>query len=172
MDSHTAPTVDVSAFRKAMGSFPTGVTVVTVAYGDGDMHGVTVNSFSSVSLEPMLVLVLACLNETSRAVGLIERAGAFNVNVLSAGQEDVSSRFANRHRPAGPAMFDGVAFEPGITGCPVLVGAAPERTSRWNCESRRGLVRASARRLQPERPHLPQAYAAPPKGLAAWSDQA
>jgi flavin reductase (DIM6/NTAB) family NADH-FMN oxidoreductase RutF len=85
MDSHTAPTVDVSAFRKAMGSFPTGVTVVTVAYGDGDgdMYGVTVNSFSSVSLEPMLVL--ACLNETSRAVGLIERAAAFNVNVLSAG---------------------------------------------------------------------------------------
>jgi flavin reductase (DIM6/NTAB) family NADH-FMN oxidoreductase RutF len=122
MDSHTAPTVDVSAFRKAMGSFPTGVTVVTVAYGDGDMHGVTVNSFSSVSLEPMLVL--ACLDETSRAVGLIERAGAFNVNVLSAGQEDVSRRFANRHRPAGRAMFDGVAFEPGITGCPVLVGAA------------------------------------------------
>jgi hypothetical protein len=44
MDSRTAPTVDVSAFRKAMGSFPTGVTVVTVAHGDGDMHGVTVNS--------------------------------------------------------------------------------------------------------------------------------
>jgi flavin reductase (DIM6/NTAB) family NADH-FMN oxidoreductase RutF len=122
MDSRTAPTVDVSAFRKAMGSFPTGVTVVTVAHGDGDIHGVTVNPFSSVSLEPMLVL--ACLNETSRAVGLIERAGAFNVNVLSAGQEDVSSWFANRHRPAGSAMFDCVAFEPGMTGCPVLVGAA------------------------------------------------
>jgi flavin reductase (DIM6/NTAB) family NADH-FMN oxidoreductase RutF len=42
MDSHTAPTIDVSAFRMAMSSFPTGVTVVTVAYGDGDMHGVTV----------------------------------------------------------------------------------------------------------------------------------
>ncbi len=48
MDSHTAPTADVTAFRKAMGSFPTGVTVVTVASGDGSMHGVTVNSFSSV----------------------------------------------------------------------------------------------------------------------------
>jgi flavin reductase (DIM6/NTAB) family NADH-FMN oxidoreductase RutF len=56
--------------------------------------------------------------------GFAHRAGAFNVNVLSAGQEDVSSWFANRRRPAGPAMFDGVAFEPGITGCPVLVGAA------------------------------------------------
>ena len=51
MNSHTASTVDTSAFRKAMGSFPTGVTVVTVASGDGAVHGVTVNSFSSVSLE-------------------------------------------------------------------------------------------------------------------------
>ena len=122
MNSRTAPTVDVTAFRKAMGSFPTGVTVVTVASDDGTMHGVTVNSFSSVSLDPMLVLV--CLNETSRAVGLIERAGAFGVNVLSAEQQDLSRWFANRHRPAGPAMFDGVPLEPGVTGCPVLADAA------------------------------------------------
>jgi flavin reductase len=122
MDSHTAPGLDASAFRKAMGSFPTGVTVVTVACGDGTMYGVTVNSFSSVSLDPMLVLV--CLNETSRAVGLIERAGAFGVNVLSAGQQDVSSWFADRHRPAGSVMFDGVPLEPGVTGCPFLAGAA------------------------------------------------
>ena len=113
---------DVSVFRNAMGSFPTGVTVVTVAPDDGSIYGMTVNSFSSVSLDPMLVLV--CLNETSRGVGLIERAGAFAVNVLSAGQQDLSRWFANRHRPAGPQMFDGVSFEPGVTGCPVLAGAA------------------------------------------------
>jgi flavin reductase len=126
----TAPAVDVSVFRKAMGSFPTGVTVVTVACDDGDMHGMTVNSFSSVSLDPMLVLV--CLNETSRGVGLIERAEAFVVNVLSAGQQDVSRWFANRHRPAGSAMFDGVPFEPGVTGCPVLAGA----TASFDCRLR------------------------------------
>ena len=67
------PTPDVSAFRAAMGSFPTGVTVVTVTSDDGTMHGMTVNSFSSVSLDPMLVLV--CPNETSHGVGLIECAG-------------------------------------------------------------------------------------------------
>ena len=130
--AHTTPalTVDVSAFREAMGSFPTGVTVVTVASDDGNMHGMTVNSFSSVSLDPMLVLV--CLKETSRGVGLIERAGAFVVNVLSAGQQDVSRWFANRHRPAGPAMFDGVPFEPGVTGCPILVGA----TASFDCRLR------------------------------------
>jgi flavin reductase len=115
-------TADVSAFRTAMGSFPTGVTVVTVACEDGNIHGMTVNSFSSVSLDPMLVLV--CLNETSRGADMIERAGAFVVNVLSTGQQDVSRWFANRHRPAGATMFDGVPFEPGVTGCPVLVDAA------------------------------------------------
>jgi flavin reductase (DIM6/NTAB) family NADH-FMN oxidoreductase RutF len=122
-----APTADVSAFRQAMGSFPTGVTIVTAASDDGDMHGMTVNSFSSVSLDPMLVLV--CLNRSSRGVGLIERAGTFAVNVLSCGQQDVSRWFADRHRPAGSAMFDGVPFEPGVTGCPVLFDA----TASFEC---------------------------------------
>ena len=125
--TRAAPAVDVSAFRQAMSSFATGVTVVTVASGDGNMHGMTVNSFSSVSLDPMLVLV--CLNERSRGVSLIARAGAFVVNVLSAGQQDVSRRFADRNRPAGSAMFDGVPFEPGVTGCPVLADA----TASFDC---------------------------------------
>ena len=127
---------EVSAFRAAMGSFPTGVTVVTVACDDGRMHGMTVNSFSSVSLDPMLVLV--CLDETSRGLGLIERAGAFAVNVLSAGQQDVSRRFASRHRPAGPAMFDGVPVEPGVTGGPVLVEAAASFACRLRQSHRAG----------------------------------
>jgi flavin reductase len=125
-----ARTVDVGAFRQAMGSFPTGVTVVTVACDDGDMHGMTVNSFSSVSLDPMLVLV--CVNQTSCGLGLIERAGAFAVNVLSAAQQDLSRWFASRQRPAGSTMFDGVPFEPGVTGCPVLVDA----TASFDCRVR------------------------------------
>ena len=127
---------DVSAFREAMGSFPTGVTVVTVTCDDGNMHGMTVNSFSSVSLDPMLVLV--CLNETSRGLGLIERAGAFVVNVLSAGQQHVSRWFADRHRPEGSMMFDGVPFEPGVTGCPVLVDAAASFDCRLRQSHRAG----------------------------------
>ena len=130
------PAVDAGAFRRAMGSFPTGVTVVTVAAGDGSVHGITVNSFSSVSLDPMLVLV--CLNEASRAVGLIERAGAFAVNVLSAGQQDVSRWFASQYRPAGSTMFDGVPFEPGATGCPVLVDAAASFDCRLRQSHRAG----------------------------------
>jgi flavin reductase (DIM6/NTAB) family NADH-FMN oxidoreductase RutF len=131
-----ASTIDVSAFREAMGSFPTGVTVVTVACDDGNLHGMTVNSFSSVSLDPMLVLV--CLDETSRGLGLIERAGAFVVNVLSAGQQDVSRWFANRHRPAGSTMFDGVPFQPGVTGGPILVEAAASFDCRLRQSHRAG----------------------------------
>lgn len=132
---HAVPvsTVDVSAFRRAMGSFPTGVTVVTVASDDNNMHGITVNAFSSVSLDPMLVLV--CLCETSRGISLIERAGAFAVNVLAAGQQDVSRWFANRYRPANSAMFDGMPFEPGVTGCPLLVDA----TASFECRLRQSL---------------------------------
>jgi flavin reductase len=131
-----APVGGVTAFRQAMGSFPTGVTVVTVACDDGDMHGMTVNSFTSVSLDPMLVLV--CLSQASRGLGLIERAGAFAVNVLAAGQQDISRRFADRHRPAGPSMFDGVPFDRGITGCPVLAGAAASLDCRLRQSHRAG----------------------------------
>ena len=120
----------VSAFRKAMGSFPTGVTVVTVATGGSTMYGVTVNSFSSVSLDPMLVLV--CLSENSRGGGLIEQAEAFAVNVLSAGQRDVARWFADPNRPAGSMMFDGAPFEAGVTGCPVLFDA----TAFFECRLR------------------------------------
>jgi flavin reductase len=122
MNTQTARTVDPTAFRQAMGLFPTGVTVVTVACEDGDMHGVTVNSFSSVSLDPALVMV--CLAAASPTVCRIERAGVFGISVLSTGQQDVARWFANRERPAGPAMFDGVPLESGVTGCPVLGGAA------------------------------------------------
>ena len=125
-----------SAFRQAMSSFPTGVTVVAVACPDGSMHGLTVNSFTSVSLDPMLVLI--CLDQASRGAGLIERAGAFVVNVLSAGQQDISRWFANPHRPAGSTMFDGVPFEPGVTGCPVLVDAAASFECRLRQSHRAG----------------------------------
>jgi len=124
------PAPDVGAFRAAMGAFPTGVTVVTVASDDGTMYGMTVNSFSSVSLDPMLVLV--CLDQASRGAGLIERASAFAVNVLSAGQQDLSAWFADRHRPAGSMMFDGVPFGSGATGCPIL----DEATASFDCRLR------------------------------------
>jgi flavin reductase (DIM6/NTAB) family NADH-FMN oxidoreductase RutF len=113
--------VDAVSFRGAMASFATGVTVVTVRSTEGDLHGMTVNSFSSVSLDPMLVLV--CLSESSRGLELIEDAGVFGVNVLSRSQESVSRWFADRHRPADSTMFAGVGIELGATGCPTLLEA-------------------------------------------------
>ena len=113
---------DAASLRKAMGSFATGVTIVTVASGNGNIHGMTVSSFSSVSVDPALVLV--CLNQTCRGLALIERSQAFAVNVLSAGQQNISRWFANKQRPADSTMFDGVPFELGAAGCPVLLGSA------------------------------------------------
>jgi flavin reductase (DIM6/NTAB) family NADH-FMN oxidoreductase RutF len=110
------------SFRSAMGSFATGVTIVTAASPNGNIHGLTVNSFTSVALDPALVLV--CLNEASRGLALIERSAAFAVNVLSAGQPHVSRWFASRRRPADSTMFDGVPFELSAGGCPVLLEAA------------------------------------------------
>jgi flavin reductase (DIM6/NTAB) family NADH-FMN oxidoreductase RutF len=113
--------VDAAGFRAAMGSFATGVTVVTVRSADGVLHGTTVNSFSSVSLDPTLVLV--CLGP-GRSLELIEDSGVFGINVLSRGQEDVSRWFANRHRPSDSTVFGGIPMELGVTGCPRLLDAA------------------------------------------------
>ncbi len=117
--------VDPARFRRAMGAFATGVTVVTVRR-DGDsggaLHGMTVNAFSSVSLDPTLLLV--CLGTSGRGHELIDAAGAFCVNVLADDQQHLSRWFADRHRPADSSMFDGVPFTIGATGCPVILGAA------------------------------------------------
>lgn len=90
--------VDPAGFRRMMGRFATGVTVITVQHGDL-MHGMTANAFSSLSLEPPLMLV--CIGRESRMAGLLAKAGAFSVNFLSADQEAVSRQFAGRDRELG-----------------------------------------------------------------------
>ncbi len=84
------------AFRKAMGRFATGVTVITVATDDGHAHGMTANAFTSVSLEPLLVLV--CVNRQARTHALIHARGRFGVNVLAEDQKPLADHFA---RPDG-----------------------------------------------------------------------
>ncbi len=81
-----------------MGRFATGVTVITVQHGDL-MHGMTANAFSSVSLDPPLVLV--CIGRESRMASLLDGAGGFAVNFLSVDQEAVSRQFAGRDREPG-----------------------------------------------------------------------
>jgi flavin reductase (DIM6/NTAB) family NADH-FMN oxidoreductase RutF len=105
--------------RRALGAFATGVTVVTTG-GPAGLYGVTANSFTSVSLEPPLVLV--CLRRRSPGRTMIAANGAFAINVLTAEQERLGRRFASRDR--GTGMFEGVDHHRGSAGSPILDGAA------------------------------------------------
>lgn len=119
---------DPRALRNALGSFPTGVTVMTTLRADGSPVGLTVNSFASVSLDP--ALVLWSLAAKSPSLGAFRAATHFCVNVLAADQEALCRRFATPDTD----KFAGVAWEPGGTGMPVLDGcvATFECTSAFN----------------------------------------
>ena len=128
-DLHLAPGEDVVVpddapleaaaarrFRDVLGQFASGVTVVTAMSGDEPV-GMTCQSFSSVSLDPPLVMFVP--SKTSRAWPLIQRAGHFCVNVLGAEQADLSNAMASR----GTDKFTDVAWTPAPrTGSPVLSG--------------------------------------------------
>lgn len=103
-------------FRQVMRRYPTGVTVLTVRDGD-HIHGMTANSFTSVSLDPTLVLV--CINNKNATHQLVTRAGAFALNILSEQQAHLAQRFAHQvEQPANP--FADIAYHAGITGAPIF----------------------------------------------------
>ena len=105
--------------RQVMSQFATGVTVLTA--GGDDAHGMTANAFSSVSLEPPLVL--CCVAKAARMHTSIVSADSFAVNILSAEQQDLSKYFADWRRPDGMAQFDAVGWSAGAkTGAPLLDG--------------------------------------------------
>jgi flavin reductase len=111
---------EVRRLRRAFGAFATGVTVVTV--GGAAPRGMTANSFTSVSLDPPLVLV--CVGKEARMHHSLGLAPAFAVSVLGADQEHVARHFADRSRPLGAGQFDAVGWRPGTaTGAPVVNGA-------------------------------------------------
>jgi flavin reductase (DIM6/NTAB) family NADH-FMN oxidoreductase RutF len=117
-----APAVAPGAreMRGIFGRFATGITVVTA--GREIPRGMTANSFTSVSLEPPLVLV--CIQRNATMHETISEAGSFAVSVLAAHQERVARLFADRKRPRGKLEFDAVDAIPGPhTGAPVLSGA-------------------------------------------------
>jgi len=107
---------DQSEFRRVMGHFATGVTVVTTLDGDGRPAGLTANAVSSVSLDPPLVLV--CVDKKAETAACFTASGVFTVNVLSDAQEGLSRRFAK----SGPDKFSGVGYGIGGNGAPVLDG--------------------------------------------------
>jgi 3-hydroxy-9,10-secoandrosta-1,3,5(10)-triene-9,17-dione monooxygenase reductase component len=100
-------------FRRVMGQFATGVTIITAMDGD-EPAGVAANSFTSVSLDPPLVLF--CVGRTSTTWPRIERARKFAVNILGDHQEDVSRLFATK----GADRFGETDWHVGVGGSPVL----------------------------------------------------
>jgi flavin reductase (DIM6/NTAB) family NADH-FMN oxidoreductase RutF len=92
------PPLTALEFRKALGHFTTGVTVVTVEREPGKIHGMTANSFTSVSLDPMLILV--CVDQRAKLLPLLEGKKCFGISVLKAGQEAISEYFAKGEQSA------------------------------------------------------------------------
>ena len=117
--------VDPLAFRQALGTFVTGVTIVTARGPDGEPVGLTVSSFNSVSLDPPLVLWSLSLESAS--LPSFREARSWAVHVLSAGQEEMSARFAT----PGADRFAGLDISDGPEGAPQL----PDFAARFGCEA-------------------------------------
>jgi flavin reductase (DIM6/NTAB) family NADH-FMN oxidoreductase RutF len=109
--------IDPSNFRRCCSKFATGVTVATVMDAAGAPHGLTVNSFTSVSLVPPLVLI--CIDYSSNVLPMFRQATHYGINILGVEQRDLSTRFAMR----GQDRFDGVAWQPGETNVPLIADA-------------------------------------------------
>jgi flavin reductase (DIM6/NTAB) family NADH-FMN oxidoreductase RutF len=108
---------DSREYRKALGQYATGVTVITTRAIDGRFVGLTANSFSSVSLDPPLVLW--SLSRQSSTLADFTGASHFAINVLAADQHHLSRRFSTFH----PDRFSGVDYAEGTAGIPLLNGA-------------------------------------------------
>jgi flavin reductase (DIM6/NTAB) family NADH-FMN oxidoreductase RutF len=109
--------LDPMEFRRTLGCFATGVTVITVVDPEGKPRGLTANAFSSLSLDPTLILV--CVDHRSDTFPVIGPASAFAVNILGETQREVSQRFAGK----GEDKFMDVPYHAGKTGAPVIDGA-------------------------------------------------
>src|SRR5689334_14642197 len=106
--------IDPRDFRSALGTYATGVTIITAAGADGKPYGITCNSFASVSLNPPLVLWSLVLYSSSLSV--FQNASHFVVNVLGASQQALANRFAK----SADDKFAGVEWTPGLGNAPLL----------------------------------------------------
>src|SRR5580692_5061678 len=117
--------IDPRDFRTALGSYATGVTIITSLGSDGKPYGITCNSFASVSLNPPLVLWSIVLYSTS--LNAFQNASHFTVNVLGAGQQALANKFAK----SSEDKFIGVDWTPGLGGAPLLV----ESVANFQCRA-------------------------------------
>lgn len=114
--------LDSIVFRRTCAKFATGVAVATVLDGDGNPHGMTVNSFTSVSLNPPMVLF--CVDHSATLLGTFRGATHYGLSVLADSQQSLSNRFAQR----GQDRFDGVEWQRGLHGVPLIPGALAHLT--------------------------------------------
>lgn len=121
----TTPTLDANEFRRALGAFATGVTIITTRAPDGAPLGLTCSSFNSVSLNPPMVLWSLANNALS--LPIFRDAGRWAVHVLAADQDALSARFARR----GEDKFAGLDYDTGDGGVPLLRGC----TARFQCKT-------------------------------------
>ncbi len=109
--------IDGELFKRVLGSFASGVTIVTTRDQGGQPRGMTVSAFCSVSLHPPLILV--CVDQKAECHPSLQGTGRFAVNILGEAQWELSRRFATK----GVDRFEGVRVHPGATGVPLLDGA-------------------------------------------------
>ncbi|MBO3750576.1 flavin reductase family protein [Streptosporangiaceae bacterium NEAU-GS5] len=118
---------DTKTLRRVFGTFATGVTVVTT--GGEAPHAMTANAFTSVSLDPPLLLI--CVDHSAVMHESVTRAGRFAVSVLASHQEDVARHFADKWRTLGAAQFECVSWSPGPhSGAPLIDGSV----AQFECE--------------------------------------
>ncbi len=111
-------TIDASEYRGIIGQFATGVTVITTSV-DGWLHGMTANAITSVSLDPLLLLV--CVDKEAHTHDHLSRAGAFAVSILAEDQQDLSQTFATSNKPE-EGRLQGVRYRIGENGAPIIDG--------------------------------------------------
>ena len=111
--------IERNELRRVMGHFATGVTIITTRSAEGELHGLTANAFTSVSLEPPLLLV--SVDKKAESYPHFEASKIFTVNILAEDQESLSRKFA----VSGGASkkFEGVAYHLGANGAPIIEGA-------------------------------------------------
>lgn len=119
--------MDIKDFRRALGQFPTGVTVITTIDGDGTPIGVTASSFNTVSIDPPLILW--SVDKGAYSAKIFDNAKHFAVNVLGKDQVDTSNKFAGR----GEDKFAGVSYTVGDGGSPLFESCAAQfECKTWN----------------------------------------
>lgn len=118
--------MDIKDYRRALGSFATGVTIVTAFDSHRQPWGLTANSFTSVSLDPPVISV--CIIKTGRVFPTLAASSRFGVNILACDQQDLALHFASKVEN----RFDGVDWDAGPDGAPLL----PRASAQLDCSVR------------------------------------